>query len=607
MSANLRRFFFCVVVGLTSVSSSAASPDLTDGLSVLFVLSNPYTANAGAWSTALDRRGYDVTWAGVTETIASLDGTGSPIRVDLTLDGIEDVARFDAVFLVSRSVDPVEITTVARDLRSSPAALDLLRDADAAGLALYVGASSFGVLLDGGLVDGHSVLCHAALLNDCTAAGGACAASRTWIPPLRDGNLVTGTSWFSFPIENVEEIGRALDVSQSHSRSLESLVSWDPSWSGGSTPLDAPIQRADTWGGRRNDGAVSVCAIQEGFALAGYTFSGASGTADVLVMCYDADGELLWQRSLGGPGRDYGEAVCATQGGGCVVAGFTTSAGSGSEDVLLARYAADGSVLWVKTYGGQGSDMALGVCATQDGGFVFCGFTTSEGAGGSDSWVVKVDGDGAMVWSATLGTNRYERAYAVEELETGELALIASATTSTGAYDSQLVRLDSLGRVVGSTPVSLPTPNVLEDFTRGADGSVFAVGYADSTQAEAVGVVTALFGASATQRAPIWVRRAERSGAFDYGASVLVLGEGDLWVCGTASGADLASTDVLFARLSRSGYLQSSARCGDAGRSERLEDACWVSSDRAVAVGHCESAAGDQDVLLLFVDPELMP
>ncbi|MDD5645682.1 MAG: hypothetical protein PHW86_00755 [Candidatus Bipolaricaulis sp.] len=538
---------FSILVG---VGPCGAVPDLADGLSVLFVLSDSYAANVGVWSAGLDRLGYEITFAGVSETIPAFDYAGATIHVDRTLAGIADVTEFDAVFLATRPVDPGSIGQVAGDLRSSPLAIDFVRAANAEGLALYVGASAFGVLLDAGLVEGRSVLCHSAFFKACTDAGGQCAPSRSTDVPRRDGNVVTGTSWYAFPIENVEEIGRALDATQSFSRSLERLVAEDLPLVARPIDLGSPLERGTVLGGPRADGAVSVCSVPGGFAVAGYTFSGSSGTADVLVMLFDSSGELSWARAVSGPGREYGQAICATSDGGCVVAGFTTSAGEGAEDALLVRFAADGKVLWTRTFGGEGPDMALGVCATGDGGFTLCGYTMSAGQGGSDLWVVRVDTEGTALWTATAGGPRNERGYAIEQSADGTFTVIGTTTTAGGNYDSTVVRLTPDGEVVQSTPMGWSLTNVIEDFVLEADGGLVAVGYGDSQRSEADGVVIASFDGLGVRR---WAKRIEEDATFDFGAGILRLEAADLFVCGTGSTNDPTRTDVVLMRCAGSG------------------------------------------------------
>jgi len=601
MSLVLVMALFC----LAGVGTGEAAPNLSDGLAVLFLLSEEYAANVGVWSAGLDRLGYEVTFAGVGETISAFDYAGAAIRVDRTLAEIADVSEFDAVFLVTRPVDPGSIGQVARDLRSSPLAIDLVRAANAEGLALYVGASAFGLLLDAGLVDGRSVLCHSAFFNACTDAGGRCTPSRSTDVPLRDGNLVTGTSWYAFPVENVEEIGRALDATQSFSRSLEQLVAEDLTLVAQPVDLGSPVERGIALGGPRADGAVSVCPVLGGFAVAGYTFSGSSGTGDVLVMLFDGRGELSRARAIGGPGRDYGQAICATPDGGCVVAGFTTSAGEGAEDALLVRLTSDGELLWTRTFGGERPDMALGVCATGDGGFALCGYTMSAGQGGSDLWVVRVDADGAALWTATAGGPRNERGYAIGQSVDGTFTVIGTTTTTGGHYDSMVVRLTSDGQVMRSTQMGWSLTNVMEDFIMNADGGLVAVGYGDSQRSEADGVVVASFDELGARR---WARRIEEDATFDFGAGVLRLGSSDVFVCGTGSTNDPTQTDVVLMRWADSGKVLWTERRGQPEMRERIEDMDRLETGEAVIVGHRRPVSGgSQDVLVLFVDLASLP
>jgi hypothetical protein len=316
-------------------------------------------------------------------------------------------------------------------------------------------------------------------------------------------------------------------------------------------------------------------------------------------------GELLWSRSLGGPGRDYGQGICATQDGGCVVAGFTTSAGQGEEDALLVRYASDGSVVWVRTFGGAAPDMAFGVCATRDGGFALCGYTMSVGRGGSDTWVVRVDASGTEVWTATAGGERNDRAYAIEEDPDGGSTAVGTTTTSGGSYDSRMLRWTADGQAAGSVDVGWPLTNVFEDFAVGNDGSVVAVGYGDSQRSEAEGVVIASFDGAGACR---WGKRIEQDATFDFGAGVIPLDEGDFLVCGTGSTTDPTRTDALFMRLDGRGKVLWTERRGDPEMRERIEDVCRLEMGEAVVVGHTKPiSGGSQDVFVLFVDLAALP
>ncbi len=58
---------------------------------------------------------------------------------------------------------------------------------------------------------------------------------------------------------------------------------------------------------------------------------------------------------------------------------------------------------WAKTYGGAGADSLSSMQPTADGGYIVAGSTTSFGAGGSDAWLMKLAADGSIVWQKTYG------------------------------------------------------------------------------------------------------------------------------------------------------------------------------------------------------------
>lgn len=92
-----------------------------------------------------------------------------------------------------------------------------------------------------------------------------------------------------------------------------------------------------------------------GFSVAGVERAAPSGAADVLVLRYAADGTELWSRthSADGPSEDVPVALARDASGNLVVAGTTQEAGQNlSADLFTLKYAADGTPLWQLYYDG---------------------------------------------------------------------------------------------------------------------------------------------------------------------------------------------------------------------------------------------------------------
>ena len=118
--------------------------------------------------------------------------------------------------------------------------------------------------------------------------------------------------------------------------------------------------------------------------------------SDAFVARYNPDGTLAWAGRAGGSaGNDWGSAIAAYADGSCVVTGVFRDAavfgpGQAGEtsliadfrDLFVARYAADGTLLWARGSGGPGEDYARAVAIHADGSFA----VTANTYGGSASF-----------------------------------------------------------------------------------------------------------------------------------------------------------------------------------------------------------------------------
>lgn len=167
------------------------------------------------------------------------------------------------------------------------------------------------------------------------------------------------------------------------------------------TPIEAKDGWAHTWGDDLYERVRAICYDGAGalYAAGGRT---AMSATDVLLLKYDLDGNLLWARSWGSTMSDEAFGVAATPAGAVFVTGITSSYGLGNGDVLVQRWDSAGNVVWTRTWGGGGYDIAWAACYAA--GRVFAaGNTDSFGAGGRDAFVLTFDPDGNFDWAKTVG------------------------------------------------------------------------------------------------------------------------------------------------------------------------------------------------------------
>jgi gliding motility-associated-like protein len=125
----------------------------------------------------------------------------------------------------------------------------------------------------------------------------------------------------------------------------------------------------------------------------------------------------------------------------------------GAYNILVVRVDKDSNTLWKKIINNfAGDDVGQCIKQTSDGGFIIVGATNSYGTetiGGNykDVYAVKLDGNGNIIWSTTVGNNNtIDEATAVIQTQDGGYAITGRYIT-TGAFYAMLLKLNSSGAV----------------------------------------------------------------------------------------------------------------------------------------------------------------
>ena len=172
---------------------------------------------------------------------------------------------------------------------------------------------------------------------------------------------------------------------------------------GGSAGAKAGADPLTTWsrtyGGAGSDRVrASITTNDNGFLLAGTTDSFGAGGDDLWVTRLDQTGEVTWSRTYGSGGLDFFEifGVATTEDGGSFVAG-TVLAENRATDAAVARLDADGEVLWIRTLGTDQIEIAYSVVAAPGGGCVAVG-TRSSTTTDFDALAFRLEADGTVAW-----------------------------------------------------------------------------------------------------------------------------------------------------------------------------------------------------------------
>jgi len=240
------------------------------------------------------------------------------------------------------------------------------------------------------------------------------------------------------------------------------------------------IQWQKTYLGSGRDWGAAIKETSDGgYIIAGGTDPSGQGTS-LAVVKIDAAGNIQWQNRHGQNCPNGFDVVPAPDGSGYLVLGLSCS-GAGGEDAWLLKLDLGGNILWQKTYGGSGTDVAFSLQAVSDGGWILAGETSTFGAGGLDGWILKLDGAGNVAWQKSYGGPGAEAFYHIEQ--TGDGGYIAGGYTTTfaSAYqDLWVLKLDASGNVVWQRSYDSGAPEDIAFSVRPtADGGFVVAGYSD--------------------------------------------------------------------------------------------------------------------------------
>ena len=210
-----------------------------------------------------------------------------------------------------------------------------------------------------------------------------------------------------------------------------------------------------TFGGSGQDYGRSVQQTSDGgYIITGNTRSFGEGNQDVWLIKTDSQGQEEWNQTVGGgSNKETGYYVQQTNDGGYIITGITDSNGDNITEVWLIKTDSQGNEKWNHTFGGNGAlnDIGRSVQQTTDGGFVITGYTWEVYGNGGDLWLIKTDSQGNEEWSSIFGGEYGDRGYSGQPTTDGGYILTGKSYfnyQSDGRWnngDVRLIKTDSQG------------------------------------------------------------------------------------------------------------------------------------------------------------------
>ncbi len=207
------------------------------------------------------------------------------------------------------------------------------------------------------------------------------------------------------------------------------------------------------FGGSQNDKgeAIIVCANND-VLLAGTTSSFGSGSDDIILTRLTPTGQIIWSRTYGLSADEGGNPVSIFEANnGDILLAFRTFSINQVRSGIVMRLSSTGTIIWQKKIGQPNGNLegTRGVIEQSDGS-IYVGIGTNNSThGSSDGMVVKLNSIGNILWSKTIGVSSNDHVWGLIPLPNGEVMVnMNSEQLGPGARDAVFVKLDSQGNLL---------------------------------------------------------------------------------------------------------------------------------------------------------------
>ncbi len=176
-----------------------------------------------------------------------------------------------------------------------------------------------------------------------------------------------------------------------------------------------------------------------------FDITDSKGSYDFWVLKVNSEGTKLWQKSYGGSEIDVGYAIASTGDGKFIIVGDSRSNDKditnpkGNADLWMIQIDSNGNLLWQKSLGGTAFDTGRGIHKTLNGDFVITGNTRSNdldlkiNRGQSDLWNLIIDTTGNIKWQSSLGGSEAE--YGESCIETSDKKIVVVGSSESSDHD----------------------------------------------------------------------------------------------------------------------------------------------------------------------------
>lgn len=376
-------------------------------------------------------------------------------------------------------------------------------------------------------------------------------------------------------------------------------------------PLLLIAQAPDTswtkvYGG--SDGEIGEEVMQtadDGYIIAGYTYSNNVFLNDVYLVKTDVDGNTTWIREYGGDSVEWGHAIDITTNGDYIITGETWRRGRDRRDIYLIKIDVNGDSLWAEEFGGNNEEIGYSVQQTTDGGYVITGSTKTYGPNTPDYsniYIVKTDSTGNIDWTQVYSGTYNDFGSSVKQTSDGGYIIAGQTYSSSSLYiDLWLLKTDGNGDTTWAKLYGGTSSDGARSVQQTFDGGYIIAGFTSS------------FGAG---QIDMWLLKTDANGdtlwtktfggaSNDFAFSVYQTVDSGYVVAGYTYSFGAGDQDYYIVKTDADGDALWTKTVGSSG-AERSFSIQQTSDEGYIVAGYKWSMANDYDVYLVKLEPDVV-
>jgi len=184
------------------------------------------------------------------------------------------------------------------------------------------------------------------------------------------------------------------------------------------------------------------------YYITGSSSSFEEAPSQAFILHVDTGGTYDWSKSYGGIGSDIGKRIFHVPQEGNFVAGFSNSFSNGLFDFYFFKTDINGKLLWEKTIGGTSNELLQDAIQLPDTSFILVGQTTSNETEIEDLFIVRLSKHGEILWQKTFGSQGVDIANTISMIDTNRIIIGGEMyDTDSSKQKAFVLSMNTLGEI----------------------------------------------------------------------------------------------------------------------------------------------------------------